>query len=138
MLRIVQFKIDYDKLIERAETNEYTVRAIQEYTKIDRVGEDFLTEPMATTERRYFDVEQCLRSMFGDRIHWDVVDLTDKYQLLRTRAPQSYDYGYVIEVGVMPGETERETERLVAMPREDVEYQSGRYSSGMYTPIDCS
>jgi hypothetical protein len=28
-------------------------------------------------------------------------------------------------------------ERLVAMPAESVEYQSGRYSSGMFTPIDC-
>jgi hypothetical protein len=98
---------------------------------------------MSTTSREYFDIEQCLRSLFGDRQHWDTVDVTRKYRLLRTRAPQAYDYGYVIEVGTMlpraeKNETERDAERLVAIPRESVEYQSGRYASGMYTPIDCS
>jgi hypothetical protein len=143
MFRIVQFTMDYDKLIEAGKTNEYTVRRIQEDTEIGRRGDNFVSEPMATTERRYFDIEQGLRSMFGDRIHWDVVDITDKYRLLRTRAPRAYDYGYVIEVGEMPfrpekNETERDTERLVAIPKESVEYQSGRYASGMYMPIDCS
>ena len=143
MFRIVQFKIDYEKLIAIAESRRTTVEAIQNYTRIEHVGNDFLTEPMATTERRYFDIEACLRSLWGDRFNWDVIDLTDKYRLLRTRAPQAYDYGYCIEVGVMPfrpekNETEKHTERLIAMPIESVEYQSGRYSSGMYTPIDCS
>lgn len=138
MFRIVQFKIDREELIQIARTNEYTVRTIQNLTQLERIGDDWLTEPMATTERRYFDVEQCLRSLFGDRIHWDVVDLSEDYRLLSTRAPVAYDYGYVIEVGVVPGKTEKETERLVAMPKKSVEYQSGRYSSGMYTPIDCS
>lgn len=138
MFRIVQFKIDYAELIAIAESRRTTVETIQDLTRIDRCGEDFVTERMATTERRYFDVEQCLRSLFGDRIHWDVVDVSDEYKLLSTRAPVAYDYGYVIQVGIVPGETEKETERLVAMPKESVEYQSGRYSSGMYTPIDCS
>ncbi len=136
MLRIVQFKIDYEAFIKRAETRRDAVNAIQELTKIDRVGKHWLAEPMATTESRYFVIEQWLRSIFGDRIHWDVVDLSAKYKLLRTRAPQSYDYGYCIEVGTMPGE--HGEERMVALPKESVEYQSGRYSSGMYTPIDCS
>jgi hypothetical protein len=35
----------------------------------------------------------------------------------------------------MPGEFG--PERLVAMPKENVAYQSGRYSSGMYTPVEC-
>lgn len=138
MFRIVQFKIDYEELIAIAKTQEFTVRAIQDLTQFERIEDDWLTEPMATTERRYFDVEQCLRSLWGDRINWDVVDLSENYRLLSTRAPVAYDYGYVIEVGVVPGKTEKETERLVAMPIHSVEYQSGRYSSGMYTPIDCS
>lgn len=136
MLRIVQFKIDREKCIERAETYRSAVEGIQGLTRLDSSGDSFYTDVMATTEARYFTVEQYLRSMFGDRIHWDVVDLSDKYKLLRTRAPKAYDYGYVVEIGRMDGEFGEE--RLVAMPKESVEYQSGRYSSGMYTPIDCS
>jgi hypothetical protein len=138
MFRIVQFKVDRKKLVEVAESRRTTVSALQNYVDLQSDGKHFITEPMATTERKYFDAEQCLRSLFGDRIHWDVVDNTSKFKLFRTRAPQAYDYGYVVEVGTMPGETERDTERLVAIPTERVEYQSGRYSSGMFTPIDCS
>jgi hypothetical protein len=148
MLRIVQFKVTFERLLEAAKHSELTVRFIGEQSTWGHPGNDsylaaenradWVSEPMATTERRYFEIEQSLRSLFGDRIHWDTEDLTAEYKLLRTRAPQSYDYGYVIEIGVMPGQTERDTERLIAMPKESVEYQSGRYSSGMYTPIDCS
>ena len=138
MFRIIYLKVDRRKLVDLAESRSTTVDALQKYVKLDRDGDDFVTEHMATTERKYFDAEQCLRSLFGDRINWDVVDVTPKYKLFRTRAPQAYDYGYCVEVATMPGETERDTERLVAIPRERVEYQSGRYSSGMFTPIDCS
>lgn len=136
MLRIVRFKIVREKLIKFAETRRDAVKAIQELTDLDSSGDSFYAEPMATTEARYFVVEQWLRSMFGDRIHWDTVDLTADYTLLRTRAPKAYDYGYVIEIGRMDGEFGEE--RMVAIPKESVAYQSGRYSSGMYTPIDCS
>jgi len=138
MFRIVQLKVNRERLLQVAKTRDVTVSALQKYVDLHSDGDDFVTEPMATTERKCFDAEACLRSLFGDRTCWDFVDLTKKYVLVRTRAPQAYDYGYCIEVGVMPGETERETERLVALPKESLEYQSGRYSSGMYTPIDCS
>ena len=136
MFRIVQFKVNREKLIERSETRRDAMDAIQELTKLESQGDSFYAEVMSTTEARYFAIEQWLRSMFGDRIHWDTVDLSADYKLLRTRAPQSYDYGYVVQVGTMAGEFGEE--RIVAMPKKSVEYQSGRYSSGMYTPIDCS
>lgn len=142
MFRVVQFKVEFEELIAASKHNEYTVRRVNESAEWGHRGDHFVSEPMATTERRYFDIEQCLRSLFGDRMHWDTVDLTSKYRLFRTRAPQSYDYGYVIEIGTMlfrpeKNESERDTERLVAIPKESVDYQSGRYASGMYTPIDC-
>lgn len=136
MFRIVQFKVNREKLIAAAETRESMVSHIQELTELGSRGEDFVMEPMATTESRYFVIESYLRAMFGDRTCWDVLDITPDYRLLRTRAPKAYDYGYVIEVGRMDGENGEE--RLVAMPKENVAYQSGRYSSGMYTPVDCS
>jgi len=137
MFRIVQFKIDRGELVKKSETHRGAVASLQaEVEDLGTVGDSFITEPMATTSAKYFAVEQTLRYLFGDRIHWDTEDLTASYRLLRTRAPQAYDYGYVVEVGRMDGESGEE--RLVAMPHKSVEYQSGRYSSGMYTPVDCS
>jgi len=145
MFRIVQIKVPYDVIMEAYERNSYALERLQGIVKLhvrrlrsERADFDtdfFVSEPMATTSATFFEAEQYLRSMFGDPPHL-FVDLTKDYKLLRTRAPQAYDYGYVIEVGTVQGESE--IERLVAMPRERVEYQSGRYSSGLYTPIDCS
>jgi hypothetical protein len=108
----------------------------------------FYTKAMATTSSDYFEVESALRSLFGDGSSinttdenreisgkWVVCDYSDIYRLLRTRAPREYDYDYVVEVGTMAGEFGEE--RLVAMPEDRVEYQSGRYSSGMFTPVHC-
>jgi hypothetical protein len=138
MFRIIQFALPYEKTIKLADEDSphrRTVERIQKITRIDRDGDAFVTPPMATTSALFFEVEQLVRSMFGDPPHL-IRDLTAKYRLLRTRAPESYDYGYVIEIGRVTGEFGEE--RLVAMPQERVEYQSGRYSSGMYSPILCS
>lgn len=138
MFRIVIFKVDWAKLMEVAESRKTTVLALQKHVSLYRNGNNFQTDPLATTARDYFDAEQCLRSLFGDRCGWDVEDVSADYVLVSTTAPQSYDYGYCIEVGVVPGSDGRKDERLVAVPRERLEYQSGRYSSGMHTPIDVS
>lgn len=135
MFRIVKFKVDWAKLMDVAESRRTTVEALQRYVKLYRDGSNFMTEPMATTARNYFDAEACLRSLFGDRCGWDVEDVSAEYTLVSTRAPESYDYSYCIDVATTLGDP---TERLVAIPRERLEYQSGRYSSGMFTPIDVS
>jgi hypothetical protein len=135
MFRIIQFKVDREKLLNLAESRESTVRRLNEIVDFGTVGDDWYTEPMSTTSAKAFEVEGLLRSLFGDRMGWDFVDLSAKYRLLRTRAPQAYDYGYVIEIGRMDGEFGEE--RLVAMPKDRVEYQSGRYASGMYSPTTC-
>lgn len=49
-----------------------------------------------------------------------------EYAIVSTTAPVAYDYGYVIPVQEGGGK------RFVAMPLEHVEYQTARYSSGMY------
>jgi len=138
LFRIVHLKVPYQDFIEKsgqAGAGRVNAERIQKLCDIGRVGEFWHSEPMATTSAKFFIVEQSLRSLYGDPPHL-FVDVTANYKLLRTRAPQSYDYGYVIEIGTMEGE--HGPERLVAIPKKSVEYQSGRYSSGMYTPIDCS
>lgn len=135
MFRIVQIRVPFQSILDAHESNKYAVERLQESADFQRDGDDYVSEPMATTSAQYFRTEQYLRGVFGDPPHL-FVDLTGNYKLLRTRAPQAYDYGYVIEVGTVQGESE--IERLVAIPHERVEYQSGRYASGLYSPVDCS
>lgn len=134
MFRIVQFKIpveQYEKLIE--ERHDAT-RRFHDQTDMQRDGAFYTSLPMSTTSAKFFVAEQYLRSLVGDPPHL-IDNVTERYALLRTRAPKSYDYAYVIDIGTMPGEFGEE--RLVAIPKRSVEYQSGRYASGMHTPIEC-
>lgn len=132
MFRIVQFKVPGSLLGN--DDNEALERFFDAAGGARQHGDSYLTPPMATTSARFFICEQLLRSVVGDPPHL-IEDLTEGYRLLRTRAPKAYDYDYCIDVGTMPGEFGEE--RLVALPIESVAYQSGRYSSGMFTPIDC-
>jgi len=134
MFRIVQFKIPAVKVEQWFEQEKSVSRLLYDRCPMRERNGFYYSAPMATTSALFFECEQLLRSLVGDPPHL-VEDLTPEYRLLRTRAPQAYDYDYCIEVGSMAGEFD--TERLVAMPVESVEYQSGRYSSGMFTPIDC-
>lgn len=135
MFRIVQIKVPDQKIFDAYKHSKSSLEGLQSVVDLAHRGDFFESEPMATTSAKYFAAESYLRSMFGDPPHL-FVDLTSDYKLLRTRAPQAYDYGYVIEVGTMEGDSG--PERLVALPKERVAYQSGRYSSGLYTPVDCS
>ena len=135
MFRIIQWRLPKDKILESAKSDSYQVNRLQDLTDLHSGKGEFTTPPMATTSAMFFEVEQCVRSMFGDPPHL-IKDLTADYTLLRTRAPVAYDYDYCIEIGTMAGKFGEE--RLVAVPNDRVEYQSGRYSSGMFTPIDCS
>lgn len=140
MFRVIQFKVDFEKLIAAAEHSRSTVEFINESCEWGRRGDYWVSEPLATTDRRFSDISSSFRGIFGQwegEGPWHVEDLTENYRLVRTTAPKSYDYGYVIEIGVIPAETERDTARLVAMPRENVEYQTGRYSSGLYISAPC-
>jgi hypothetical protein len=132
MFRIIQFQLPKERLIELAETNRDSVERVQNLVRIDSIDGFFVTEPMATTSAKYFELEQYIMGLFHTPAKL-TKDLTGDYRLLRTRAPKAYDYGYCIEIGTMQGEFGEE--RLVAMPAKSVEYQSGRYMSGMYTPV---
>lgn len=134
MLRIIRFKIPTDKVESLRETSAFS-RFRKECGDIHESRGFFYTEPMATTGDKFFMCEQYLRGAVGDPPHL-VEDISDRYRLLRTRAPKSYDYDYCLDVGTMPGKYGEE--RLVAVPKEHEGYQSARYSSGMYTPIDCT
>jgi hypothetical protein len=135
MFRIVQFKIPDAKVEQWVESESVTFGRFSECAgEMSHHKGFWYSPPMSTTSARFFMCEQFLRSLVGDPPHL-IEDLTANYRLLRTRAPQVYDYGYVIEIGKMQGEFGEE--RLVAMPKESVDYQSGRYASGMYSPIDC-
>jgi hypothetical protein len=135
MFRIVQFKIpvaQFDKLIE--DRPDAARRFYDGVGDIARHDGFYTSLPMSTTSAAYFMSEQNLRSLVGDPPHL-IEDVTSTFALLRTRAPKAYDYSYVIDIGTMQGEWGEE--RLVAIPKRSVEYQSGRYSSGMFTPIAC-
>jgi len=139
MFRIIRFEIDQEALIASADVHMSTVRALQEIGELGRYDGAFSSKAMATTSPGYFEMEQRLRSLFGDggkSGKWQVIDHSKKYGLLRTRAPKEYDYGYCVEIGTIAGENG--PERLVAMPADRVEYQSGRYSSGLFCPVNCS
>lgn len=136
MFRIVRFRIPVDQFDELIESRKEVARRFYDEAGTFFRGDGFyVSPPMSTTSKQFFVAEQYLRSLVGDPPHL-IENLTADYKLLRTRAPQAYDYNYVIEIGKMQGEFGEE--RLVAMPKRHVEYQSGRYSSGMYTPVDCS
>jgi hypothetical protein len=135
MFRIVQFKI-HEGLVEKWVDQEKTAfRYFHDKCHLDQRGEFYYSEPMSTTSAKFFECEQYLRSLVGDPPSHMIMNRTEEYRLLRTRAPQAYDYGYVIEIGKMPGEFGEE--RLVVVPKEYADYQSGRYASGMFSPIDC-
>jgi hypothetical protein len=134
MFRIIQVKIpaeQYEQLIE--DRPDATLR-FHEKANVAKVDGAYVSVPMSTTSKQFFIAEQCLRSLVGDPPHL-IEDVTDRFSLLRTRAPKAYDYDYCIDIGTMNGEFGEE--RLVVVPRRSVEYQSGRYASGMFTPIDC-
>lgn len=134
MFRIVQFKIPEHRVEQWVEGEKLAFERLSQKCDLNQRGKFYYSEPMSTTSAKFFECEQYLRSLVGDPPEL-IMDLTAGYRLLRTRAPQAYDYSYVLEIGTMPGEFG--VERLVAMPKEYVDYQSGRYSSGMFTPIDC-
>ena len=136
MFNIVQAKVTKEEIYRLMESRKDSVRHLMDTAdQYEIYAGHWMSRPMATTSPQYFAVEQAMRSLFGDPKYL-FVDLTGNYELLRTRAPQNYDYSYVIEVAKMQGEFGEE--RLVAIPNDSVEYQSGRYSSGMFTPIKCS
>lgn len=55
--------------------------------------------------------------------------ITRQYVLLRTNAPQRYDYGYVLTL------LEDDGTRWILVPLESVAYQTGRYHSGLYWTV---
>lgn len=134
MFNIVQVRITGEQLQTAIDRSAYPLENLRKADLMLHNGV-WSSRPMSTTSAFYFALEQELRSAFGDPSHL-IADLTADYSLLRTRAPKAYDYDYVIEVGRVDGEFGEE--RLVAMPTERVAYQSGRYSSGLFTPIDCT
>jgi hypothetical protein len=136
MFRIIQFKVPSPIVEQWINAEKHAIRMFFDYCKSFREnGDHWYSEPMATTSTKFFACEQIMRSLAGDPPHL-IEDLTEGYRLLRTRAPKAYDYDYCIDIGAFPGESGEE--RLVALPIESVAYQSGRYSSGMFTPITCA
>lgn len=134
MFRIVQFSVPFDSAIDLSDSVRF--RDFYDAAELRHGdGKEYVSKPMATTQKEFFACEMLLRGIVGDPPHM-IKDITSNYSLLRTRAPRAYDYDYVIEIGRMDGEFGEE--RIVAIPKSRVEYQSGRYSSGLYTPISCA
>lgn len=136
MFRIIRIEIDFEAFIEAGKTRRDTVERIYELGDIISSNGVFATKAMSTTASDYFEMKDALQSLFGDTSgKWTEIDYSTQYVLVRTRAPRDYDYGYCVDVGTVGGAA---IERLVAVPAGKLEYQSGRYSSGMYMPTVCS
>lgn len=90
----------------------------------------FVSVPMATTSAAYIEAHATLNEFFGYSGAF-IEDNTSEFSMVRTNAPEAYDYGYVISVGTTDGS------RLLAIPSSRVEYQRGRYSSGLYASTVC-
>lgn len=137
MFRIIQFRVPGDMILGSEDMPRFKDfhKAAGLSTDYSATSELHVSKPMATTQKEFFICEQLLRGIVGDPSHV-IHDVTPDYSLLRTRAPRDYDYAYVIEIGRMEGEFGEE--RIVAIPKKSVAYQSGRYSSGLHTPIDCA
>lgn len=58
------------------------------------------------------------------------VNIDNNFALVLTDAPEAYDYGYTSQLGV--ADLYPKALRVVSMPPDMVEYQRGRYMSGMY------
>lgn len=134
MFRIIRIEIEIEALVQASKTSRDTVERIQETGDLISSNGVFSTKAMATTSSDYIEIESVLRGLFGESDKWKVIDYSSQYVLVRTRAPRDYDYGYCVDVGTVGGAC---IERLVAVPVGKLEYQSGRYSSGMYTPVAC-
>ena len=138
MFRIIRIEVEREALIDAGKTSRSTVERLHELVDLTSSNGVFYTVAMATTSTKYFEVESCLRSLFGDSgasAKWQVIDYSSVYVLIRTKAPKDYDYGYCVDAGQVAGESG--TERLVAVPQDKVAYQSGRYESGMFMPVAC-
>lgn len=94
-------------------------------------GDNIQSSPLVTWSRQYDDIVEALVSR---GIKYETLVVSDDYEYLATFAPAEYDYtGFgTIHVCALPTDDPRRTERLVAIPWERLEYQTGRYASGMY------
>jgi len=116
MLRIVYIQIP-EQMFELAyECRQSTLELLTKQTDLAPLPGVYRSAHMATTSADFFACEQLMRSIWGDPPHL-FVNVTKDYRLFRTRAEQSYDYGYVIEIGTVPGENG---------------------SSGLRSAVDCS
>ncbi|MHC4237565.1 MAG: hypothetical protein ACYSSM_04840 [Planctomycetota bacterium] len=138
MFKIIRFEINDEAFIAAYKTNKGTVERLQDLLDLQSSNGVYYSETIATTSAKYFEAEGYLRALFGDTnpTRWEAIDYSEQYALLRTRAPKDYDYAYCVDCGQVEGING--PERLVAMPKDRVEYQSGRYSSGMFFPTVCS
>ena len=134
MFRIIKFRLPEGVVNDVVERDAFKM-FVKECECLQLHEDCYFTKAMATTSSEFFACERLLCVLLGDPSIF-IDDMSARYQLLRTRAPQSYDYEYVIEIAKTHGEFGQE--RLVALPREHVAYQSGRYASGLYSPISCS
>lgn len=95
----------------------------------------FLSPPMSSTSIDYEMITHEARIVLGvaskDGV-WCAVDKTRHYSLVETTAPADYDYGYVIPVADVEKTVCGKPGRLLAIPHKSVEYQTGRYMSGLH------
>ena len=135
MLKVTQFIVPdtaFDELYEAPETIKAMVQA-REWDA--RYGdEQMASSPLVSGTLDYVRTQYGLDYLLGKGAA-TARDVTRDYQLLRTNAPLRYDHVNVIGVGTMTGD--HGPERLVVVPKAQLEYQCGRYSSGLFAFTLC-
>ena len=131
MFKIVEIRVKETEMIGLGERGERLAR----FTEWGRHDGYFVTAPMLSSSPLYEKITYETRLLLGsaDKLgRWFAVDLSSRYVLVETTAPVDYDYGYVVPVCDLAETACDKPGRLLAIPHKSVEYQTGRYSSGLH------
>jgi len=115
-------------------TERVALDRLRELTPLNGHDGNFTSVPMASTDAAYSLVKDAIVRLLGDSEPY-LEDLTAEYAIVRTRAPKDYDYSYCLDIGTVAGD--RGQERIIAIPKHSVAYQTARYGSGLYGTVSC-
>lgn len=112
--------------------DEYVTSVLRRCAEWSPRGDNYWSEPLTSFSKAYSEIMHAL----SDRaIKHEILDITDDYFFYATLAPEDYDYDGFGTMNLFTGPTipaGSKSERFVAIPKKRIEYQLGRYHSGMY------
>jgi hypothetical protein len=137
MIKIVHWELDLD---ETDKLPDHVARRVADCCQwaalsVDRNGESvrvYASPPMPHYCETSQRIKDACRNVYSARL----IDMTKNYCLVVTNAPERYDYGWCVSLGLCaedPHTPKTDTPaRLVAIPPEHADNQMARYASGLY------